>query len=319
MIPPRIPSDEALRLQILRSLNILDTPADENFERLTRIAKRLFQVPMALVSLVDENRQWFKSKQGLDTSETPRNISFCGHAILHDDIFVVENALIDARFSDNPLVVGEPKIRFYAGYPLQAPNGAKLGTLCLKDRVPRTLSKEDRELLRDLGAMAEREIAALHMATVDDLTLLTNRRGFRMLGQNALSICLRMNQPAWMLYFDLDNFKPINDRFGHSEGDNALVTFANILRQTFRESDIVGRMGGDEFVVLMTGSHDIEGKSASERLQIALNQHNQIAQKGYDLHFSVGVSTYDPKKHATIDALIAEADAEMFAHKTSKG
>lgn len=126
MQKPAKPLDEATRLDTLRALNILDTLPEERFDRLTRLAKRLFGVPIALVSLVDEDRQWFKSCQGLHASETSRDISFCGHAILGDDIFLIPNAAADERFHDNPLVTDEPHIRFYAGCPLTVSKGASL-------------------------------------------------------------------------------------------------------------------------------------------------------------------------------------------------
>jgi len=116
---PEYPDNESSRLDTLHALNILDTSHEERFDRLTRLAKRVLGVPIALVSLVDTNRQWFKSKQGLEATETPRDISFCGHAILGDEILVIEDATRDERFHDNPLVTGEPGIRFYAGYPLE--------------------------------------------------------------------------------------------------------------------------------------------------------------------------------------------------------
>ena len=158
MIEPKIPADEQERLAALQELRILDTPAEERFDRITRVARDLFQVPIALVSLVDAERQWFKSRTGLDASETPRSVSFCGHAILGSEPFVVENALEDPRFADNPLVAGPPDIRFYAGVPLQSKSGKKIGTLCLIDREPRRFSGEDALRLRDLAAWAEREL-----------------------------------------------------------------------------------------------------------------------------------------------------------------
>ncbi|MFV1921534.1 MAG: GAF domain-containing protein [Methylotenera sp.] len=156
MKKPSIPPDEAARLKTLRYLNILDTPAEERFDRLTRMAKRLFDVSFALVSLVDENRQWFKSCAGLDVSETPRDISFCGHTILGDDIFIIPDATKDERFADNPLVLNEPHIRFYAGCPLKFTNGNRLGTLCIIDQQPRNLTDEDLIVLKDLASMVER-------------------------------------------------------------------------------------------------------------------------------------------------------------------
>ncbi len=159
MIPPVPPPDEPARLSSLRELGVLDTPAEERFDRVTRIAQALFDVPIALVSLVDADRQWFKSHPGLDAAETSREISFCGHAIRGAEVFVVPDALRDERFSDNPLVVGAPEIRFYAGAPLSAPDGHKIGTLCLIDRKPREMSAGQRAALRDLADLVQGEIA----------------------------------------------------------------------------------------------------------------------------------------------------------------
>ncbi len=147
----------------LRSLNILDTPAEDRFDRITRLAQRLFDVPIALVSLVDENRQWFKSCQGLDLAQTPRSSSFCAHAILGDDILVIPDATLDPRFADNPLVTAEPYIRFYAGCPLVASDGSKVGTLCIIDRLPRTLRADQYIVLRDLAAWAANEINTVEL------------------------------------------------------------------------------------------------------------------------------------------------------------
>src|SRR5690606_34320077 len=151
----------------LQSLKLLDTAPEERFDRLTRLARRLFDVPIALVSLVDTNRQWFKSSAGLDASETPREVSFCGHAILQDEILEVCDAERDERFHDNPLVTDAPGIRFYAGHPLGLDDGSKLGTLCLLDTRPRKLNDEERELLRDLARLAEQEMIAVQMASMD--------------------------------------------------------------------------------------------------------------------------------------------------------
>ncbi|MBJ6766107.1 PAS domain S-box protein [Myxococcaceae bacterium JPH2] len=161
MIPPPLPPDESRRLQALRSLCLLDSPSEERFDRVVRTAAHLFRVPIALVSLVDEGRQWFKARQGLGATETSRDVSFCGHAILATSTFVVPNAVLDDRFHDNPLVVGAPFIRFYAGHPLRAPDGGRVGTLCLIDSVPRDFSEHDRAALQNLAAWVELEFSAL--------------------------------------------------------------------------------------------------------------------------------------------------------------
>ncbi len=158
MLIPVQPPDEVRRLQALRSLALLDTGAEERFDRITRTAVRLFKVPIALVSLVDECRQWFKSKQGLDVAETSRDISFCGHAILGTEPLVVPDTWNDPRFADNPLVTGAPHVRFYAGFPLRGPGDRNLGTLCLLSPEPREFGEGDQQQLRDLAAWAEREL-----------------------------------------------------------------------------------------------------------------------------------------------------------------
>ncbi|HEX3634655.1 MAG TPA: sensor domain-containing diguanylate cyclase [Paraburkholderia sp.] len=312
---PLTPSNESARLDTLRALNILDTLPEERFDRLTRLAKRLFDVPIALVSLVDEDRQWFKSCIGLAASETSRDVSFCAHAILDDDILMVPDTLADARFHDNPLVTDDPNIRFYAGCPLTVPNGSKLGTLCLIDTKPRGLDEEERELLRDLAHMAEQELVAVQLATLDDLTLLSNRRGFEALSQHALNVCKRTDKPASLLFFDLNDFKLINDIHGHAEGDLALKAFAEVLQNALRESDVIGRLGGDEFVALLTNSGSGETLEVRQRLTALLDARNRKAQRGYQIRYSVGQIQYDPARHASIADLLAAADAAMYSHK----
>ena len=315
---PAQPADEHSRITTLRSFNILDTAAEERFDRLTRLAKRLFGVPIALVSIVDADRQWFKSCVGLAASETPRDVSFCGHAVLSDEILMVPDALADVRFHDNPLVTGDPNVRFYAGCPLTVPNGSKLGTLCLIDVVPREMDADDLKLLRDLAAMAEQEIAAIQMATLDELTLISNRRGFEALAQHALAVCKRLDKPASLLFFDLNDFKQINDTFGHAEGDRALTAFSELLRTVFRDSDVIGRLGGDEFVVFLTNANYGQASEAIERLQRALDDKNQQAQRGYDVRFSVGLVAYNAACHPSIATLLAQADQAMYMNKKSR-
>jgi len=315
MIVPTIPANENSRIDTLRSFNILDTSPEERFDRLTRLAKHLFNVPIALVSLVDTNRQWFKSCVGLSVSETPRDISFCGHAILGDGIFMVPDTLADERFYNNPLVTGGPTIRFYAGCPLTVPDGSKLGTLCLIDIKPRILDEEERELLQDLARMVEQEIAAVQMATMDELTMLSNRRGFEALAQHALKFCQRMNKPATLLFFDLNDFKKINDTYGHMEGDSVLVTFAGLMQKAFRECDVIGRLGGDEFVALLIDSNYATTSESIQRFNKMLDVYNSEARRSYDIHYSVGQIEYDVERHSSIKDILSEADAAMYINK----
>tara|TARA_R110000822_G_scaffold59736_36_gene149281 strand:+ start:16172 stop:17131 length:960 start_codon:yes stop_codon:yes gene_type:complete len=314
MKKPNLPENEEARLRSLRSLNILDTPAEERFDRLTRLARRMFGVPIALVSLVDENRQWFKSCAGLDVSETPRDISFCGHAILGDEILMIPDTQMDDRFADNPLVLNQPNIRFYAGCPLRYLDGSKLGTFCLIDQNPKTLNEEELDDLKGLAALAERELVMAQLATLDDLTKISNRRGFIELAQHSLNICARQNIPASLVFFDLDKFKLINDELGHREGDKALILFADKMRSIFRDSDVFARLGGDEFVVLLTNTSLDHAENIIERLRSSLDEDNQH-NKGYNLSFSAGIVTVEPGQDRSIAALLDRADSLMYEEK----
>lgn len=315
MKKPDIPQQEEARLKALGSLNILDTPHEERFDRLTRMAKRMFRVPIALVSLVDENRQWFKSCVGLDVSETPRDISFCGHAILGNEVFLIPDATKDERFADNPLVLNEPYIRFYAGCPLRSLNGSKLGTLCIIDREPRNFSEEDLHTLKDLASMVERELAALELATVDDLTNLANRRGFMLLAQHSLNLCARQKIPATLVFIDLNKFKLVNDTFGHAEGDGVLIAFANQMKKNFRDSDLYARLGGDEFVALLINTSKKLAEGAVATLLQSLEKYNQETNRGYEISFSYGIVEFNHDNHQTIEALLADGDSLMYERK----
>ena len=160
MLPAPIPADDDARLRALRELLILDTPPEERFDRIVGFAASEFDVPIALISLVDRDRQWFKARVGLDACETSREISFCGHAILQkNELFEVLDAAKDPRFADNPLVTGAPFIRFYIGAPLVMPSGAAIGTLCLIDTKPRQFDAMDHAILGTLRDLAVAELS----------------------------------------------------------------------------------------------------------------------------------------------------------------
>lgn len=157
MLIPPVPDNETSRLRALLNYKILDTPAELAFDDVTTLASVICGTPIALISLVDENRQWFKSKIGVQVEETPRDIAFCAHAILQDEMFIVPDTLADARFADNPLVTDDPCIRFYAGAQIKSPEGFNLGTLCVIDRQRRELSVDQQGALKALS----RQLVAL--------------------------------------------------------------------------------------------------------------------------------------------------------------
>jgi len=318
MKAPATSIDEAVRLTTLRSLDILDSLGEERFDRLTRMAKHMFRVPIALVSLVDENRQWFKSCIGLEVSETSRDISFCGHAILGDEVFVIPDTLKDDRFADNPLVLEDPHIRFYAGCPIRVANGSRIGTLCIIDQVPRDFCAEDEELLKDLAAMVEQELTAVQLAILDEMTNLTNRRGFMGVANKILSLCVRNQIPATLAFIDLNNFKSINDQHGHAEGDRALVDFSQQLATAFRSSDVVARLGGDEFVVLFTGTSRQHAKNTMIKFSSVLEEDNKKPERKYSLSFSYGLVDYNHHAYPAIEDFLEQADLLMYENKVSR-
>lgn len=312
-VPP-IPVNELSRLAVLHTLEVLDTPEEDRFDRLTRIARKVFNVPISLVSLIDENRQWFKSCNGLGQRETARDISFCGHAILEDGIFCIEDAKKDPRFSDNPLVLESPFIRFYAGCPLKVLD-AKIGTLCIIDRVPRALSTEDRTLLKDLSALVENELLALHLATIDDLTSIPNRRGTINLLRNGISLSRRHGVASTLVFFDLNHFKLINDQYGHEEGDFVLKSFASMLKQAGREADIFGRLGGDEFIAWFGTGDTFFLPTYLKRLEALVDSFNANNSKSYVLDFAYGSLDIDPQTQLRVEEMLSKADTLMYKNK----
>ncbi len=315
VIAPPIPANEEQRISALKRMNILDTLPEERLDRFVRLACKLFDVPIALVTLVDTNRQWFKARCGFDTRETPRENSFCAYAILNNDVMVVPDARADERFVGNPLVDDDPNIRFYAGAPLRTEDGYNIGTLCLIDQKAREFSEADRLALADLAGLLQSELNLSLAATTDTLTQLTNRRGFELIGAHALSICKRTGTPAALLFIDLDGFKSINDTYGHAAGDTALRRFSAILSDTFRQSDIVARMGGDEFCVLMTGP--VDETIPLSRLKSKVETSNQVAPEPWRIEFSSGVVPLTGEIIKMEDWL-THADRLMYSQKSEK-
>jgi len=331
MLKPAIPENEAERLHALDELNVLYTPAEERFDRITRLAGRLLDTPIALVTLVSDKCQWFKSAQGLDVPETPREISFCGHAILQEETFVVENAMTDERFSDNPLVTGDPNIRFYAGHPVHANDGSTIGTVCVIDREPREFSEADRATLRDLAALVESELqrdqfGEVHRelllqqdelarkASIDGLTRLWNRETIMQLLAMEVSRAAR-GKPLSIAMIDVDAFKAINDRYGHPAGDRVLVEVASLLRRGVRDFDAIGRYGGDEFIAVLSDCRADAAGAAFERIRQDVER-ARIESKDGPLKVTVTIGV---ASHATSFPTIAEfvdaADQALYKAK----
>lgn len=317
MKAPEIPANEPDRLHSLRESGLLELDGSPSFDRLTRLAKRFFQVPLAMVNLVDENTIYAKSTQGDASESYPRPISFCGHTILSESTLVVDDTHQDLRFVDNPLVTGNPGIRFYAGIPLRLRDGASVGSLCLIDYSPREFTEADLSVLSDLGALVEDEFAAVSAATTDELTGLFNRRGFNQFAQFALSVARRRAEPVTLGWIDLDRFKEINDRYGHEEGDKALKAMAGLMRTAFREADLLVRFGGDEFAVLFADTDEQGAWVAMQYLTEQVDEYNAQKQHPWSLRFSWGVSEFDHHGN-DLQQWLKDADEKMYIMKQKR-
>ena len=346
---PRIPLDEAQRLAALHATRLLGSAPEETFDRITRTAARLLGVPIALVSLIDKDRQWFKSRTGLDACETPREISFCGHAILSDEPLVVPDAAQDARFVDNPLVTGDMHLRFYAGVQLYSVDRKKIGTLCVIDSKPRQLGPGELDALRDLARMVEQLVYHRQLAMAaqslserlqdaaqaagasapasgelawlvahDLLTGLPNRQAMLRAIQGSIAGWRADSTPALVACINVDRFKRFNETLGHRAGDDILVGLATSLQSLLREGDMLARAGSDEFLVLLhaRGEHP-EPERALDRIMAASNRAIPTPDGEIALTCSIG-TTLLPQDGDDADALLNNAVTAM-RHAKAQG
>lgn len=334
MLPAPIPSNEPERIASLRKMLLLSSPDEEAFDRVTRMAQRVFNVPIALISLIDTNRQWFKSCIGLPVRETGRDVSFCGHAILQDDVFVIENALEDPRFADNPLVTGEPRVIFYAGRPLRNAENFMIGTLCIIDHTPRKCSAEDRRALDDLGYWIEqvfygRELSETQKIVLQELdearlksmldpmlNIWHHGASLEMLEREVIR-SYRNKIPLSVLMIDIDFFKNINDLYGHPVGDHVLIEFSKIINSCIRPYDISGRYGGDEFIVILPDADFAKAQTIAERLLKSIHIQPFLAGETlFDVTISIGIGTTDfHDETPNADELLSRADQALLSAK----
>ena len=309
------PDNEAARLAALQRYNVLDTAPEESFDRITRLARSVLETPIALVSLVDKDRQWFKSRQGLAATETPRDISFCTHTVQSEEPMVIRDALRDPRFSDNPLVHEEPHIRFYIGVPLTTPDGYNIGTLCAIDRRPREVSAEQIEVLKDLGRLVVDELELRQMAATDSLTGAMTRRSFECEVAREVDRAMRHNRPLSFLFLDVDHFKVVNDRYGHAAGDIVLRRVTGLCRNALRTSDVIGRLGGEEFAVVLPETSLRGAQETAERLRsVIAGTVIKTPAASISVTASFGISTLHGGE-TKADPALRRADAALFQAK----
>ncbi|MCQ2029544.1 sensor domain-containing diguanylate cyclase [Stutzerimonas zhaodongensis] len=328
LVAPMHP-EEALRQYTLDCLDLLDTAADAHLDTLVRVAQTMFGVETVLISLIDRDRQWFKARQGLDISETPRDVSFCSHTILQTDSLIVPDALHDPRFSDNPLVLSAPRVRLYAGHPLFV-NGFPIGSLCLLHPQPRQLSDTEQGTLRDLATLAEgyvvQRVQNTHIRTLyealdvermnamtDPLTRVWNRQGLEYFAPVLFNKVAEGKQVG-VLCCDLDHFKTVNDRYGHAIGDQVLVQTARRLKAVLRADDLLVRLGGEEFAMLVLINQTNELQLLAERVRLTLlAEPMPCGEASVSITASVGAAI--KRNEETIEVAFSRADLAMYRAK----
>lgn len=310
MLNAPIPGNEPERLASLRRMLLLSSPDEEAFDRVTRVARHTFRMPVVLISLIDAERQWFKSCIGLPVRETGRDVSFCGHAILHSELLVIEDARLDPRFADNPLVTGEPRVIFYAGRPLMNAEGFMVGTLCLIDHQPRTLSAEDRRCLDDLGCWVEQlflsrrlgEVQQAFMLELDEarrtslldpLLNIWHREAAMDMLERETQRAFRNRSPLAVLMIEPGRLAEIRHAHGAAAGDDFLVEFLRRLRSLTRPYDTIGRYGDDRFIVTLPDGTAATARSIAERLIRAMAYPFAAQGELIETTVSIGISAAD--------------------------
>jgi diguanylate cyclase (GGDEF)-like protein len=326
-----VPANESERLALLQELAILDTAPEPLYDDVAKLAAAICGTPIGIINFVDADRQWGKALVGLDSSEAPREASFCARTIVSDDgMLVVPDTLADPNWSHNQQVTGDPHLRFYAGASIVADDLA-LGTVCVADREPRQLTEEQEEALRILArqtaahlelrrrsAQLESANDQLHeMALADSLTGLPNRT----LLFDRLDIALRMRARSGcsvgVLFIDLDHFKGVNDTLGHQAGDELLRTVARRLRGATRDTDTVARVGGDEFVIVYPELPSEASLNAfATRLTEAVERPVRVGTTEVTPELSIGCTIAGENDDA--DSILNRADELMYEAKRGR-
>ncbi len=308
-------SDEDGRLAALRRYEILDTAPEEPFRRIVDLVRTVLGVPMAAISLIDGNRQWLKASGGPLEKEIPRDVAFCNETIKHRVPDGDPRRCRRRPLCGQSLVIGMPHIRSYLGVPLTSPDGYNVGTLCAIDSEPRPFDAREAGILKALAEIVVEQLELRQIARQDGLTGALTRRGFFSEVEREVVRASRYDRPSALIMLDVDNFKQINDRHGHPAGDAVLVAIANACMATMRKSDVFGRIGGEEFGLLLPETDAGDAFEAAERIRRAV-EGTIVEMPGRDVRatISCGVAPL-PSPAQGAAGWFAEAEIALYEAK----
>ena len=309
-----IPADEEQRLRDLERHGVIGIQSDVHFERIVELARSILHTPIAVISLVEAERQWFLSHRGLDACETPRDQAFCAHAIAAEAPLVVPDALLDERFATNPLVTGAPHIRFYAGAPLRSLEGHNIGTLCVIDQVPHDPSPEQIQQLQLLADLVMREIELRRLASLCPITGLPTRFRFMAIGTREFERARSGGYPLSLLLLDVDNLRQVNSRWGHEVGDRLLADLVQLGRSFLREQDYAARLGDSEFALLLVNRAPEAAIAGAEDLRHAARAMVGVWNRSdWHLHLSGGLTALGSHDRTFSELLVRAERALQLA------
>lgn len=303
--------DEAGRLAAVNRFEVLDTESEKEFGDIVSLVKSIFNVPRAAINILDHDRQWAKAGAGEGPGTAPRAETFCQYTIRDEMAFAVRDAVCDTRFSDNPFVTGPCAVRSYLGVPLTTADGYNIGTLCIFDSKPRDFSEAEVDVLSNFAKVVMSQLERRLSSRLDSLTGALTSRAFHDRLERHRS--LRMSTPATLILVDIDHFKSVNDRFGHAAGDEVLRILARRLRTLIRKSDSFGRLGGEEFGMLITGTSPEETQPLVARIQEGLAGLEIDAIGGARITCSMGIAGFQPRESR--ESWFERADRALYQAK----
>ena len=310
--------DEEGRALALERYGVLDTPEEPSFENVMDLVQQVMQVPLCGITLVDRDRLWFKSRRGMDMQEMPRKGTMSSAAIEQAEPFIVEDSHKDPRFCNNHTVIGDPHVRSYVGAPLRSPEGYNVGTLCVMDTISRTFPASHITILQNFAKVVMNELELRQVASSDHLTGTLSRRAWTERAELEIERSRRYKRPVSLAILDIDKFKLVNDTFGHSAGDLVIQGIADLCKKMIRKSDFCGRLGGEEFAIMMPETELNDAFTVTERIRATFE--NVLidigAKRPVSCTVSVGVAQRDTTE-MDLAPFLNRADQALYQAKTT--